>query len=378
MVALLGVAALSLDASFMYDKRNRLHAAADAAAKSAAIEVIRNPSVSQGSLEAFADQQVVALGFSPSRLGGTTTVVINHGPASGPFAGDPYYVEAVVSEPTSTFFGKVLGWTSMTPGARAVAGAGNPSACVIVNEDLTIGNTNLNLNGCGVAVGGDLYGNNPNSRITGIPTPPVGVTGTCIAKKAGVCANMGNLVTGAPFPTDPLAGLPLPTDPGGCVAGVAATLSPGCYSSIGPTVTNLLPGDYYVTGTVDQGHNGSLTGTNVLIFLTGSGHLTAGNNSEIHLTAQTTGPYTGIAIFQDPLTTNSWDTGNNFLLDVAGAIYMPGTDVDFPNALTFGSTTCTMFVTKSLRIRNGNGLLKNSGCAGLFGGAAFLQASVAR
>ena len=88
MIALLGIAALTLDASFMYDKRNRLHAAADAAAKSAAIEVLRNPAVALTSLEAFADQQVAAHGFTPTRASGTTSVVVNHGPSSGPFAGN--------------------------------------------------------------------------------------------------------------------------------------------------------------------------------------------------------------------------------------------------------------------------------------------------
>ena len=42
MTVLLGIAALSIDISFMYDKRNRLHAAADAAAKSGAFEVRRD------------------------------------------------------------------------------------------------------------------------------------------------------------------------------------------------------------------------------------------------------------------------------------------------------------------------------------------------
>ncbi|HUR20794.1 MAG TPA: pilus assembly protein TadG-related protein, partial [Vicinamibacterales bacterium] len=63
MIALLGIMALSLDASFMFEKRNRLHAAADAAAKSAAYEIIRNPTVTLTSLEKFADQQVIAHGF---------------------------------------------------------------------------------------------------------------------------------------------------------------------------------------------------------------------------------------------------------------------------------------------------------------------------
>src|SRR5687767_13422453 len=110
---------------------------------------------------------------------------------------------------------------------------------------------------------------------------------------------MGNLTTGAPAPIDPLAGLVAPTDPGGCTAGVAATLDPGCYTSIADTVTTLNPGIYYVTGAVDIGP--SLSGTGVMIYLTGAGQLTSSNsNKAIHLTAPTSGPYTGIAIFQDP------------------------------------------------------------------------------
>src|SRR5688500_19624091 len=97
MIALLGIMAITLDASFMFEKRNQLHAAADAAAKSAAMEIIRNPTVSQASLEKFADHQVIAHGFLPSRQSGTTSVVVNRPPASGAFAGNVHYVEASVS-----------------------------------------------------------------------------------------------------------------------------------------------------------------------------------------------------------------------------------------------------------------------------------------
>ncbi len=106
MAVLLGIAALSLDVSFMYDKRNRLHAAADAAAKSGAFEVQRNSSISLTDLQTFANQQVSAHGFNPA---GTTSVVVHHPPTSGAFIGNAGYVEVIVSEPTSTFFARILG-----------------------------------------------------------------------------------------------------------------------------------------------------------------------------------------------------------------------------------------------------------------------------
>jgi len=371
MVVLLGIMALSVDASFMFEKRNRLHAAADAAAKAAAIELVRNPSVSQAALEKFADQEVIAHGLLPVRQGGSAAVTINHPPASGTFAGNSRYVEAVISEPTSTFFARTLGWQSMTPLASAVAGAEAPPACLITIDNLTIGNSAISLNGCGAAVGADLSGTNPNSRIVGTPTPSVNVVGACW----GTCVNMGSLTTKAPAPIDPLKGLAAPDNPGGCTAGVSPTLRPGCYSDIANTVTTLLPGEYYITGRVNID---TLTGDDVLLYLTGSGNLFATNNKSLHLTGRRTGPYRGIAIFQNAANISNFVTGNNFELDVTGAIYMPGSYLDYPNSLWLRTTSCTLFLAKSLSIRNGNGALNGAGCLSAFPGAAFLPAFIAQ
>jgi hypothetical protein len=338
MTMLLGVAALSIDASYMYDKRNRLYAAADAAAKAGAIEVLRNSGVTPASLKTFADHQVALHGFTTGVCGTTsaTSVCVNHPPASGPFAGDAGYVEAIVSERTSTFFGGVVGFANLTPGARAVAGTSAPSNCLILigaatgsPTALEIGNTSLAMTGCGVAVGGpagtaDLSGANPNAAITGTPPPPVSVTGTC----TGTCSGMGTLTAGAPSPVDPLAGL---------------------------------------------------TGNNVMLYLTGAGQLTSLNNNELHLTAAASGTYAGIAIFQDPSDGANFVLGNNFDMDITGVIYMPGVDVDINNSILFVNTTCKLFVARTLNIRNGNGSFTNAGCAGLYagGGAAFLSVSLA-
>jgi hypothetical protein len=186
---------------------------------------------------------------------------------------------------------------------------------------------------------------------------------------------MGSLTTGAPTPTDPLAGLPAYPNPGGCIAGVAPTLSPGCYTTIATSVTKLNPGVYYVTGKLDVATN--LTGTDVMIYLTGGGYISIGNNNALHLSAPRSGTYTGIAIFQDPSDSHAFDVHNNSDLDVNGAIYMPGVDVDINNSLSFVNTNCTLFIAHSLNIRNGNGSMSNAGCASTFGGAAFLSVSIA-
>src|SRR5262245_16864717 len=68
MFLLLGVAALSIDASFLYSRRNRLHAAADGGAASAALELLRG-NTSHSNLVAFAQAEVNAqlsgMGITP-------------------------------------------------------------------------------------------------------------------------------------------------------------------------------------------------------------------------------------------------------------------------------------------------------------------------
>jgi hypothetical protein len=381
IVTLLAISALAIDASFMYDKRNRLYAAADAAAKIAAAELHRDSTLSTTVLTRFANQQVTAHGFTPVGCGATggTAVCINHPPTTGRFAGDANYVEAILSEPTGTFFGKLLGRTSMTPGAWAVAGNSNPLNCLVTlgppgttPASLAFGNTTLALNGCGIGDTGDLSGDNPNAAITGTPTPRVTVTGSC----SGTCGAMGTLTTSAPPPSDPLASLPDFTNPyGSCSAGTGTTLSQGCYTSIASSVTTLNAGRYYITGAVDIGN---LTGTNVFLYLAGpDGQLKADNNKSLILSAQTSGTYTGIAIFQARGNTQQFDPKNGFTLQVSGAIYMPSVDVEFKNSLIFGQTTCALLVAKTLNIKNGNGSMSNQGCAALFGGAMFTTVAVA-
>src|SRR5262245_49583898 len=170
MVALLGMAAFSIDAAYMYDYRNKLYAAADAAAKSGAFAYKENTG---SNLFEFGKHELTLLGLTPvvscASTGGTS-LCIHSRPWTGPYAGDPNFVEAIVTRPqTSTFFGRVLGWMSATPGARAVAGTVNPASCVVINEDLTFGVFEFKLNGCGLSVGSNIDCTNKNATVTSDP-----------------------------------------------------------------------------------------------------------------------------------------------------------------------------------------------------------------
>jgi Putative Flp pilus-assembly TadE/G-like len=401
LLALLGIGALSIDAAYMYDKRNKLYAAADAAAKSAAFAYKKDTS---SDLWTFGQHEVAILGLTPVNpcdATSGTALCVNRPPTAGPYAGNPNFVEAIVSAPsTATFFGRVLGWMTGNPGARAVAGTVNPADCVIIKEDLEIGNFEFHLDGCSLSVGGELACTNPTSTVQGSPTPSVNVTGASSDCNPDPYMPGLNDNTGV-APIDPLAGkLPAVSWPDAtlfpgsttCIAGTTPVLTPGCYNNISPAVTTLLPGNYYMTGTVNIDH---LSGDDVFLYLTnectdpscgpGGRFNVIDMNKTLHLTAHTAGPYTGIAVWQHASDTNPFscitcpggNTPNSFRLEWSGALYMPGVDQEFKNHVEFVPLNgCALYITRNLTVKNGNGSMTNTNCAALFGGAAFLSIAV--
>lgn len=366
MTVLLGVVALAIDGSNGYTERTRMAAAADAAAKSAAYQL----KYGYGDLQAFANREAVMHGFTP---GVDATVSVYSPPswlATSPFYNRAGFVEVVITGNRQTYFGNILGFGNIAPLARAVAGASQPASCLITMQNLTFGNTEFTMNGCGASVGGNLAGTNPNAEVTGTPVPPVSVTGTC----TGYCGSMGVLATSQPAPIDPFAGLASPTVAAACVPATVNPLPPGCYTTIPGTITQLTGGGTYkVTGLIDI--TSSLTGSNMLLYLTSTASINGGNNGTLALSANNTVPYAGIAIYGDP--GSQINAGNAFELNVTGAVYMPGSDLVFNNHLQIDNTNCTLFIVRSLDIDNGNSqILNTSGCAGSFSNAAYLGTAI--
>ncbi|MEO7193066.1 MAG: Tad domain-containing protein [Vicinamibacterales bacterium] len=391
MTVILGIAALSLDASFMYDKRNRLHAAADGAAKSGALEVRRLSTVSQSALEAFADQQVAAHGFSPSRSGGTTTVTVLHPPTgSASYNGNVNYVEVVTSEPTSTFLGVVLGRANMTPAVRAVAGTSNgPNCIVILGGALTLANgVRLTMPGCSIADGGTMtMGNGAivDAASTAVTIGPCPVGG------------ISNCTSAAPYPSDPLGSLAAPTPAPAHTCTTQFNITSDitisttdvnkyyCGMKIDNAVVTFNAGVYYIAGPVTNKNGGSdatLQGSGVMFYLAGG---TPGgsfwfdsNHVEMDLRAPTSGPYTGVLFYQDRSNTNPAQlskNGNGGGMTLSGALYFPSASLSMKNGNDVGLTNnCSLIVAQSLSLNN-NSVLSNT-CSG-YGGSPLLTVSVA-
>jgi hypothetical protein len=374
LTMLLTLAAFSLNASLAYDRRNQYSAAADAAAKTGAFEVLRDSAISDANLAAFANHELGRMGIGITLTGGVGAgPKIHRCTTAGATCTAPYntsgYVEAVVSQSMNTLM-SLLSASSVTPTARAVAGTANPVNCLITMQDLSLGHDTITLNNCGAEVGGNLNGTQTNAVITGTPMPDVSVTGTCI----GTCGAMGNLATGQLPPTNPLNGLAAPNVPGACIVAATDPLPGGCYTSIPASIHTLQSGGTFkVTGLmmIDT----TLTGTNVLLYLTSTGVI-KGNTGTLSLTAGNTAPYAGIAIFGD--TGSDIDLKNNFNFSINGAVYMPGSNIDFKNSVNIPQTGCTLFISNSLSFKNGGGQFLNStGCAASFGNASFLNVAMA-
>ena len=128
LIAFLG---LAFDAAFLYFEKRRVQTAADAGAIAGAQELLRG---STSTVTTAAQKDSSLNRFTNGQNG--TTVTVNHPPASGPSAGNSDFVEVIVSKAESAWFMRVLGATSSTVTARAVAGLSDSSGCMYaLNRD---------------------------------------------------------------------------------------------------------------------------------------------------------------------------------------------------------------------------------------------------
>lgn len=423
MTAMLGVAALAIDTAFMYDKRNHLFAAADAAAKAAAIERWRSGSAD---LQRFAYHELAVQGIDPATL---TTKIVRACDEAGATCSPVFtpswhtYVEVIISQQTNTFFGRILGWTSLTPAARAVAGASVSTNCVVIFDHMEFTNSctgcNVHSEGCSIVIGepsgptsraghtisADLY-NDSNIYALSIGVVHNGATGCSVGCSAG---GAGTFSWGVPPPSDPLASLPAPADPAPFVCGAAhmpysftaaATISPSDYdkyycgfdlsgTSAG-TILTFNPGTYYINGPVTDSPPNNTIGLHTLSLNPSDGVLLyfgpassvvfdESNQVNISMTAQNSGTYSGILMFQDrtaPVQNEVVFGKNNTTMDFNGALYFKNAILEMKNENSNLLTNpCSLIVAWAVEVDKPNFRFNNQ-CLD-FVGSPLLAASLA-
>jgi hypothetical protein len=343
LIAIMGMIAVVTDFSFLQDQRNMMQTAADSAAMAGSEELNYGDQVAAGRADAASN------GYTNGT--GSVTVAINNPPTLGPNTSNSAYVEAIVTKSEPTYFLRVLGVSTVSVSARAVAYEGNGPNCIYVlnpsasNAMSASGSASV-TSGCGVLV--DSTASN-GLAITGnatITAPTIGVVGGYTS--SGSSSYSPTPKTGVIAASDPLAYVQAPTV-GSCAhtnlslsnAGSSSAyyqLYQGTYCggiTISNGYVNFNAGTYVLAGGgLSTGGGPTLTGTGITFYnTTGTGGykgINLSGNETANFSAPTTGPLTGILIFQDrsiPIGSAGSTVSGDSTSTYDGALYFPTTTV---------------------------------------------------
>jgi hypothetical protein len=350
LVSLLAFLGLAIDVGYQQYVKVRMQTAADAAALGGALELRAGGT---GNLLASARADAASNGFTDGQ--NSVTITVNNPPATGYSTSDGTAVEVLISQTVPTSFMAVLGFTSGTVKARAVARVGRGSTTCFYLLDSKMSNALSVTNGvnvsssCGIMVDSSSTTALTASGGASLTAPYIGVTGK---------SSVSNGATVSPAPTqgvspaaDPLSYL-TPPAVGACTynhytigGGATVTLNPGTYCS-GLTISNgatvtFTSGTYIMKGGGLTFSGGArVTGDGVMFYNTyAAGYPFApfifDNGTFETLTAPTTGPYAGILLYQDPTVVSaaagSFAGGNKATL--TGALYFPNAALSFSNGV---------------------------------------------
>jgi Flp pilus assembly protein TadG len=362
--ALLGFTALGTEASYWWYQSRAAQGAADAAALSAAAAATAKNK--RMLFEAHAT--AAAQGFAHGVNG--VTVTMNSPPSKGTYAGEAAAVEVVVSQNQERLFSRLFAKDAVLIAARSVAleGAAGTACVLALNGNAKgalkgAGTTKATLNGCGLAVNSNdatALETAGGAIVTADSADIVGgISGTGLTAEKGIH-------TGTKPTRDPYADVAQPSHSGCDKTNFSAkntvTMNPGVYCkgvkiNAGAVVT-LNPGVYFFDGdSLSVAGGATITGTGVTLVFTGdsaSGYATATVNggANVHITAPTTGPLAGIAVFGD----RAMPAGSAFTLngggtqDFTGAIYLPKAAVTYAGGAKTGKS-CTQLVGDTIEFK---------------------------
>lgn len=348
IVLLLGIAGLATDGGLFFSLRRRAQTAADAAAVAGAMDIWRG---SAGTAPQAAATAAAQHGFTDP------TPVINIPPtnASPPYLGDSHFVEVIVSQRQPTLFLRALGFDTMTPSARAVAGTAPSADCLI-----TLGNSTAEP-GIKMTGSGTITDSGCSLAVNSPATPAISIqTGNSIAVASidvvGT-VSCGTNITPCPTPgavpaPDPFASLSPPSGSGlptltACQSSTHCV--PGIYTStitLDKAGTILDAGQYIFQGAGLKINGGDITGNGVSLYFTSSDTNPCNNctltqtNGSLTLNAVTTGSMAGIVIFQDKnVGTSAPLKFSNGCTVLGGVVYAPNNQFSVTNQ-GCGTGTC--------------------------------------
>ena len=389
LTALIGAAALGVEASLWFMMRHTLQNAADSAVLAASMNGRSNYDI-----EAKA---VVALYGIADGTNGVTVTPSNT--AACPNGGRNCY-SVTITQSVPMLLAQVVGYMGnvVVNGRNGVALAATSVAsraneyCVLALASSgaqgirTNGSPFANLAGCNVMsnTGATCNGHNLNADIGDSHGVNIG------------CGTLQNSNT--PVVTDPYLQLAQRIPTNGCTVYPqkplkrgpqlpVSNLWSGTYLQVG---TQTVCGDLQLTGNVTLIGPGSILlvivngqldlngftlqtapGTALTIVFTGSNsggytHAPTGSGT-LDITPPTTGPWAGVALYQDPSLTSGVDisaAGNSPTWNITGLVYLPHASVTLSGAVNKSSNgkSCFVLVVDNLLINGTGSILSHGGC----------------
>jgi len=395
MLALLFAVGLAIDAGQLYSAKRTEQEAADAAAFAGAVVLYQQGTGTEAISAARTDAQtngyISGGGCALSTPGvcydaaTQTTVAVYWPPISGTYLGNIKHVEVEITRQVKTSL--VPAQAAFNPvRARGVAGSeplNNGYAIMALDRGNTCSafaassNGDLHLTGGGILVNSTCSTAASNDQNTAgrftIQSPyPLDVNGNATGHwgDIGIPVNPGHNQIPDPFagfPKPATTGLPTCNSLAACQDG-SGNQNPGIYTvnfgGSGNSDMVMNPGIYILRAGMDTGGNNAITGSNVFIYNTYSTYPAAPGatpscheinlqgNAASTLSAQTTGTWANLLVYQDPACSTAMRIGGNGTFDGTGSVYIPSAEFRFEgNPSTLNGS---QLIARTVNIQNGN------------------------
>ena len=394
MLALLFAVGLAIDAGQLFSAKRAEQEAADAAAFAGAVVLYQQGTGSEAISAARTD--ALTNGYSSGTCtmstpgvctdaASFTTVAVYWPPISGSYIGHNKHIEVVITRQVQTAL--VPAQAAFNPvRARGVAGSeplNNGYAIMALDRGNTCdaftasSNGDLHLFGGGILVNSSCSSAAANDQNTAarftIQSPyPLDVNGGATGSwgSIGIPVNPGHNQIPDPFagfPKPAVTGLPVCNSLAACQDG-SGNQTPGVYnvSLGGAGNTNLVlnSGVYILKHGIDTSGNADVTGSAIFLYNTYSTYPAApganpscesvnlqGNATSV-LSAQTTGTWANLLVYQDPACSDEMTIGGTGTFDGTGSIYIPSAHFQFDgNPSTLNGS---QLIARTVDIQNGN------------------------
>jgi hypothetical protein len=400
LTALMGITALAVDASMLFDMRHRIEAAADAGAMAAALEYKRNTGAtccgSSSNLYTFAKHDIELQSFTVSTdfSSPNGSMIVRHCTDAAATCdashNSDYYIEVVLTRTVPTFFMRLFGRSSLPVSARAVAGLGRSPYCLVslattkkegsvdqTKDALKIeDDSDVDAPGCYVQVNSAFTGKagegalklGKNASLDTSPDGKISVVGDSIMGAGSTWSPAPT--NGAPPIVDPLLTLGTPSSspcspgtnyktgkdktvslPGGCYNGIE--VEEGATLNLTTGATYVLTADFKTKDNKDKPNY--INGSEVLIYTTADNKVEIKPYATVTLSAQKSGDYAGVLFYgarTGKKITAKFDENAEF--DLKGAVYYPNGDIEFGNKKKSGTpvnTDCAIFIGRKIKFK---------------------------